>query len=771
MNLERYPLHSLAKELESCQESQFQLILKKLASPVYIDEQLLKSELALVITKISKLLRSSEDYDVWKGCHAAVVFCTYNPLVLCCHGGQLLSIIYSKLEQKAEYHSSSCQDICEKMALDSLVFAVSTIIELMRNKPTLSREHLVPKLKAIMPCLIGLTRWEPELCLPVLKSLLFKHSTTFRPFANKYRQVLTNLICNEYTRLNKKTQRLVCEDYAYLHLIKLQAQGGHDDSQAHHKSFQDETWRVGILSVLAQFKPVLELCDEILELDHDQDLKNLIKSLSYETFYQNDLPTVDKLLPGLKLDLNEPMTLWQIPQRLHLLVDLLLPFLSLPTPYAVRIPLNACHLLFEALLSLTTNFLPLKREIRRDAELVSVISEILPCVQFAGIRLISVMIETFGKSCLSILPSILGSLEFFIPTQPKSKKVDIKKCNMLKPEFLQVFELLNMLFPHMGHQFFEFDLFTKLIEVALASLEDVQLVKHLIDGKHDNSHSNKNGSNKKQKKESSLGALSDMYTHSEQFIVKTPFSWYDQVNLFLRGLLSNWKLPSSQQAKIIRYSINTALTFRQEFGYIPDSFVQLLRTEVTYPGNERVSILPIAVSLLKGSCDDVFDLLCHPRLPMSVVHHISKLNTTEKELEEEKPESDIELENQASLGEVIEEPHVMDTSSGSKENKRSRPESLMEQAKRQKFINEVPIFQEQKTEIQKTYEEPQFIPNGADNEVEVGKARIEETETEKSIAETVMDRATEEESSSESDSELVIPQIALSDDDDDEVEN
>ncbi|CDH17073.1 related to Pre-rRNA-processing protein RIX1 [Zygosaccharomyces bailii ISA1307] len=770
MNSERFPLPALAKELESCQESQFGWILKKLASPDYIDEQLLKSDIALVVAKISKLLRSNEDYNVWKGCHAAVVFCSHNPLVLCCHSGQLLTIIYSKLEQKLEYHSSSTQNICNKIILDSLVFATSKIIELMRNKPTLSREHLVPKLKAIIPCLIRITPSKPELCLPVLKSLLLHHSTTFRPFATKYRQVLADLICKEYTNFSEKVQILVCDNYAYLHLIKLQAKGSQDDSQSHHKSFQDETWRIGILSILTQFKPVLELCDEIVELDHDQDLRNIIKTLIFDNLYETDLPTIDKDLPGLKVDLNEPTTLREIPRRLHLLIDLLLPFLSLSTPYPVRIPLNACLSLFEALLSLTKNFLPLKREIRRDAELVSVVTDILPCIQFAGIRLITVMVETFGKCCVSMLPSILGSLEYFIPIHQKTKTVDIKKCKLMDSEFLHFFHLLNVLFPHIGHQMLEFGLFSKVIEVALSLLEVVNPVDYLTNQKPNCMPSSKNGL-KKQKRENSLGALSDMYTHSEPFVIDIPFTLYGEVNMLFRGLLSNWKLPSTEQCKIIRYSISNSLKFRQDYGYIPSSFVQLLRTEVIYPGNERVSILPIAISLLKGSCDEIFDLLCHPRLPMGMIYHTNKpVDLAQEELNEEEHGSAVDLENHADMAEAgNDSTHATKDEFNIKEDlKRSKVEPTVQSPKRQKLKKDIPLFQNQKIEILEKHEEGSFIAKQNETETtETTEAKNQVKNIEKFSSHSLMGEEYKQGSSPESDTEFVIPQIALSDDDED----
>lgn len=620
MSSEFFPVTAIAKQLESATISEFQTLLKLLRQPEYINEKLLKSELALLLTKTLALLRSSNDEHVWRGCHTAVVICAYNPLVLCSHSGQLLAAIYAKLEQKVDYYNSTMATLHGKVLFETLVFAISNLIELMRDKPTLSRESLTPKLKVIIPTIINLAQYQPKICLPVLKRLLYKNTTTFKPFVSKFRQVLAHKISDSYEQFDTETQKLLCESFAYLHLIKIHTASSQDEALAHHKSFHDENWRIGMFSILCQFKPIIELCGEILDLEQDRELGSLINSLKCDNIYKADEKVAEFSLARLKLDMNSPLTLWEIPRRLNLLIDLLSAFICLPTPNAIRVPFGTCVNICEALLSMTRNYLPLRRDLRRDSQLTSVINQVIPQIQYSGIRLLSKIVDGYGKSCLSLLPSILGSLELFIPLKPKSTNIDFEKCSVLKKEFLSLFKTVNLLFPHMGHQFHEIDLFTKLTDVALYLSEDISLADLLFNKQQTETKNNLNGSKKKQKKETSQGALSDLYTHSDKFEIRNLGSWHDEINLFLRGVLSSWKLPSNQQTKIIKYSILYSLKLKEEFGYIPDSFVQLLRTEVIYPGNERVSILPIAVSLLKNSNDNVFDVICHPRLPMGLIH-------------------------------------------------------------------------------------------------------------------------------------------------------
>lgn len=615
----------LAKQLETSSGAEFQTILKSLRSPSYVNDQLLKSELGLLVTKTLKLLRSSDDFDVWKGCHTSAVICAYNPLVLCAHSAQLLAAVYAKLEQKSNYYASTMNTSQGRVVLETLVSTTSILIDLMRNKPTLSREGLVPKLKSIIPTLINVSQYQPKICLPVLRTLLYQNSTTFKPFANKYRIVLSQLIAKDYEHLDKETKYLICVNYAYLHLIKLQGNQAQDDdaSLAHHKSFLDDNWRIGLFSILYQFKPIIMLCGDILDLDQDKDLVNLIKNLP-EAVDKKDLAAKLLDLPALKLDMNVPLTLWDISNRLNLLVDLLSAFISLPTPFTVRVPLGAVNSISESLLFMSSNYLPLKRDLRRDLELNSVIMNILPQIQFSGIRLLDSMVSVYGNSCLTFLPTILGSLEMFIPMKSKSTIVDFEKCQLLKSEFFSLFALINKLSSYIGHQLNEINLFTKLIDISLYLVEDKSLISNLFKNQEKAVIVTNSSGKKSSKKDTKSGALSDIYTHPSQFTTKDSLNLFKEVNTFLRIVLSNWKLPSSQQVKIIQYAITKSLHFKKLTGKIPTTFIMLMRTVVIYPGNERVSILPIAANLVKELGDDILDVLCHPRLPMGIVHQVSK---------------------------------------------------------------------------------------------------------------------------------------------------
>ncbi|CCE65380.1 hypothetical protein TPHA_0L00230 [Tetrapisispora phaffii CBS 4417] len=771
------PVAVLANQLESCNGSDFQILLRHLRSQNYIKENLLKSELSLLSTKILKLLNSGNNYQLWKGCHAATVICSYNPLVLCSFSGQFLAAVYSKLEQKVNYYNSIIDTQEGKVILECLVSTSSILMDQMRNKPTVSREGLVPKLKAIIPTFITLCQYQPKLCLPVLKNLLYKNSTTFKPFVNKYRVVLTNLINIDYDTLDKETQKLICVNYAYLHLIKIQATAANDDdaTKAHHKLHQDEAWRTGLFSVLGQFKDVFELCGEILDLEHDKELYKLIESLPTDLSKTDNKSLLE--LSNLNLDMNKPLSLWKIPQRLNLLVDLLSAFISLPTPYPVRIPIGGINAVCESALSLTQNFIPLKRDLRRDRELTAVINLVLSSVQFSGIKLWKVMIDSYGKHCLSYLPNILSSLELFIPLQQKSTKINFEACTELKSQFLLLFSIMNSLSKHVGHQLNELDLINKLIDVSLVLVEDSSLIETLFDNieksKIDASKTGKSKSKKSQNRDK-IGTITDIYTHPSQFVIKESLVLFDEVNSFLCFVLSNWKLNATQHVKIINYSISRSLSFKQTIRKIPSSFVKLLRTVTIYPGSDHISILPIAVDLLKEFGDPIFDVMIHPRLPMSIIHSVAKPLSIEvndikdDDVENEQSDDQTKLMDMSNAGEISE----------SQEN--SKLKQMIEDTKNSSkiVVDETKLFKKRSMQETEKLEESKRIRVDQTsapvtiNQLDVEVTKYPEAEQVENviISNTVVveEEAAPVNESEDEDSEFEIPDIVLSGDEDDE---
>ncbi|SCU92444.1 LAFA_0F10550g1_1 [Lachancea sp. 'fantastica'] len=758
MSAEPLPLSKVAKTLETCSGYEFQVVLKTISSAKYVDDKLLKADLAVLVAKILKLLRSSDDYLVWKGCKLSDVLCSYNAVVLCSQAGHLLTALFNKMEQKAGFYRTTVSSTQGKTVLFSLVRSVDILLDLIRGKPALTREVLTPRLPAIITVLVNLAQFEPELCCPVLKKILVKNTTTFRPHINKYNNVIVTLIVKDYNHFNKHTRKLILENYALLHLLK-QNSAAKDDSMRHHKAHQDEQWRQGIMHVLCSFKPVISLCGEILDFSADEDMRSLLNRLPSSSDDSKNF------LPPVKVDLNKPTTLWAIADRLELLCDLTLAFVSQHTPFRMRVPLGGIATVAEAILSLTTNYLPLQRLLRRDAELTATIYDLLPTLQASGISLLGSLSRTYGKSLLSYTPSILGSLEYFIPIKQGTTSIDFDKVDTLKYQFFELFTVVDIFLNHTGHLFSETTLFTKLIDIALHLTKDLVPLKHLYQQQNPAAKTNSQKSKKAGKQ--NTGSMSDVYSHPQAFIDKCSVRNLESLNQFLVRIVVNLKLQSAQQIKIARYAITVASRAQRELGRLPSSFAGLLQALVMHPGYEKVSILPIAVTLLKSQGDDVLDVFCNPRLPVAPVQSVKRLEEPMAALEKDEERSlgeqhdeDEEMEQADEITEAVKEvarvveednnPQPSNSTTYFDQLKEDKPESIMR--KRSVDIHE----RTQETKIRKTEQvldsETRSIP-------------VEVIEKKQTVVEVHEKDESDADDDDDDDSEFEIPEINLSEDD------
>ncbi|AGO10383.1 AaceriABL072Cp [[Ashbya] aceris (nom. inval.)] len=621
MSSQVVPLSTFVQHLESSEGYEFRLMIKMLASPAYAKQQLLKDELSVFMAKVLKLLRSKDDYQVWKGCHIATVFCTYNPVVLCSFGGELMGILYRNLDDATRYYGDSVQTEQRKVMIRVLVQTLDTLMDLIRGKPSLTREALTPHLPTIIPTLISFAWHEPGLCLPLIKKLLFKHSTTFRPNAGKLKDLLSELY-DHYQNLDPATRKVACDTAAYLHLTQKPGNNA-NEHQAHHKSFADEHWRAGLFSVLSQYGPVVRLWGEILDISSDETLARLIETLPRDT-----ASDISPQLSALTVDINKPVTLWNISARLEQLTDMVESFVRLPTSFPTRMPIGELVKIAEVLLSLTTNYLPLKRGLRRDAALTGSIRSALPQTQLQGIRLLQCLSEHLGKNLITYMPSILSSMELFIPLKDKNSSIDYQKCVDLQHGLLQLTALMNSIAQHLGHRIEEMSLPIKLVDICAYVIEHKQNLDSAFNSTAGAAKAA--GGAKKKEYKAKTGSMSDLFSHPHKFLHPVPLENYKVVNTYFKMVLTHWKLPSTQQAKITKYCIYYSLSFREKLGYVPETFIELLNTLVLFPGKDRFSILPIAVDLLKETGDPVFDVLCNPKLPLEMIQ-LRKTATSSEE--------------------------------------------------------------------------------------------------------------------------------------------
>ncbi|SSD59934.1 related to Pre-rRNA-processing protein RIX1 [Saccharomycodes ludwigii] len=663
------PLSLIIPQLESASGAEFEAILKILRSKKYVNQSLLKSDLSLLSAKILKLLNAvssnndNADFSVWKGCHLAMVLCTYNPVFLCAYSNSILTALCHRFQLLSDdYTGQVVNKPCGRAILKTVVFSITIITDLLRGKPALTRECLTPKLPLIISNLVYLSKYEPEICLPVIHKLLQKNTVTFKPFANKFFQVLNSLIVNNFFYFNLETQQLITDSFAVLHLIKFdikELNSEKDVTKQHQKKLLDIQWRKEVNWILAQFKPIVELIKvSLLDFSADDQISHLYESLprAEKSVSDHDEKFVLKF-PALDLDLNEPVSLFQIEKRLDILCKLLISLIRLPTPFPIRVPLPVIINVSEVLLNLTTNFLPLQKGLRRDEEVTSVITNVLPKIQFKGVVLLKACLDTFGGCMVPYTTNILNSLEQYIPLLSSVKaskhtdqhvnnaKINYFKCtDILSYEFGIVFKITSeLLKEYIGKNTIENEstLFAKLVDVALHLTQSESLIGSTA--QVNNNTINPSLSSKKNNKRISkqqnaiMGSMSDLYSHPGEFYKYSSLSLYDEINNFLGNMVKYVVLSSTQQIKITKYAIVNCVKFKDV-----ESFKKLVKYLVLYPGTEKVSILPIACSLLKD--DEMIEILRNPKLPINFIQNAKKIGEEKFSKEEESEDEDEEGE-------------------------------------------------------------------------------------------------------------------------------
>lgn len=592
------PLPVILSLLESPQSSTLSYVLKSLYQSKYTITKASKAEINHLVSKISNLLNSKDNFKRWYGSHVVQIV-ALNPVILT-NGGSLFIVSLLKIINDSNVPAVNFKNAT--LALDQLITGI-------RGKPVLTREILTPNLPSIISSLLENLNKDIYVVLPILKKLLLKNTTTFKPFVKKFEINLTALLLNNFTSLNTQLKKDVCQSYAYLNLIKPvqnSNQGGNNV-----QSLPDDQWRAKVFKLLDELRSVVVVYDNIVELQNDRDSADLIKQLP-------DSETKDFIFPFLKIDLSEPITIVQISQRVEVLSHLIVAFITSPTPFPLRIPLGLIVQATELLLGISPNFIPLKKELNRNEELKKIVVNDLSKTQSLGAWILYNITKHYKKLVLPHLSSILSSLEVVIPIKndkgSKVIKVDDDSALAIEPELLTVIKTtLEILKLSQGLS--DLDLVNKLVDVSILFLQKRTTLDGLLDKQEQNKPQQQGQKNKKKNKNKDSTPLADILSHAELFDVDAPretvsviLSFFDIVIKKVTNLSPNYRI------KIVKYVISSAVKQEATKGKILDKTKKLLESIVLYPSDgETYSILPIAKRLLSNN--DTLSLLTNPRFP------------------------------------------------------------------------------------------------------------------------------------------------------------
>lgn len=591
------PLPVILSLLEAPRPSNLQYVLKSLYLSQDAVSKASKSDLNILTSRINNLLLARDDYKRWYGCHVVQIL-ALNPVVLT-NAGSLF--IVSLLKIVNDTNSVSIN-------LKNAALTLNAIIKGIRGKPVLTREVLTPNLPNIISSLMDTLERDIVTILPILQSILFKHSTTFKPFAKKFEVKLQKFITENFDNLSTPLQYDLCKSYAYLNLIK----PNNSTTASGTQPLPDDQWRAKLLKIMDEIRSTVLIYDNFIDLKNERDTMEIIKQLP-------DQETKEYIFPFLNVDMSEPITVVSISQRLNVLVKLLIAFVTSPTPFPIRVPLGLVIQVANLLLGVSPNYIPFKGDLKRDQDLKKIVLNDMVKTQAIGSQLIFQVTKFYKKLVLPHLSSILSSLEVAVPVKSgsgkKMIKIDTEAALAIESELLSVVKTTTEILK-LFEGLTELELINKLVDVCILFLEKRTPMESLTEKQSQVQPKQAQGQGKKNKKKSKDSTpLSDLLSHAELFELDPPAITISTSLSFFEVVIK--KIPSlspTARIKVMRYILSTGVKQSSLNGSVSPQLVRLLEALVLYPGNgETYSVLPIVKRLLPDN--EKLSLLTNPRFP------------------------------------------------------------------------------------------------------------------------------------------------------------
>lgn len=603
------PLSIILLELENVSNSIIPIL-----STLYYDKSILssigKSDLKHLVSRTMNLAKSPNHYKKWCGINLIRVLSNdYN--ILANEGvammGQLLKIF------------ETYNETLDRKLLTSAIEALNFMCDKIRGKPTLTREILTPKLSTIISYYMDHLHHVPLLILESLLKIMKNHPTTFRPFGNKLGSKLITLLSSPESQcfpINMRNK--IFEVLATLPVIE--------------KTEPENVWAQNVQKLIKETVSVAQIYGEFFNLNDDGDFQALIKKLP--TFEEGE----KGFFPDLIIDVNEPISIYQISQRIDTLLTFLKYYLITETQYGVRVPLGSILILIEVICTINARFLTIKSDIRDD-----LVKETIRATTIANqvqcVNLIDHLVLKYKGNILPHFSNILSFLEVLIPF--KNKGIDYTALIVNEKFCCDVLECVSNILSLLSNLGDSSQLL-RFVDAALLLVEPRLNESQPTNKNNKNIIANNKKANKRRKNNSSV-PLADLLSHEDLFADTIPKSTITKVRSFLSTVITRSVLPSTQHYKIMRYLIIEAVnaSYYNLDKRVPKELRNLLVNAVLYPGFEKISLLPIATSILKD--DPLLSVFNNPRFPPSPVYiknFGSSVNDIESESDDEEEEGE-----------------------------------------------------------------------------------------------------------------------------------
>lgn len=616
------PLSLITKNLEQCSVKELSYFLYNLRSDNYITQDITINDYTVLMNKLIKMLNGQAVFDSWKALQVINVLFTYNPIVLCSFSKTIIKELGNKLEfifKKQRLNSTNTS----KEYFKSLLFSMSNLISILRNKPVLKREVLTPNLSPIIKMLIQklpeITDLEVvETFIDFLQDLLVKNTSVFKPYVNKYYEFVTSKLSEESYLQDK-----FFESFSFCHLINLNYQtsseknsGNNADVKHINSNTLQVQWSSTINSIFVEFKKLFSLYEDILDMD--ESTTTLIASLPSGN--END-ESPFKFLPLLNLDLNEANTLFQINARMNLFVDILKKFITLPTPFQIKF--NVAHIVTVGTVLASLQNFKLLKGLRKDTNVISCLSLNLVSLAYdSSLPLLqSLLVLKEGSHMLPFSDNLLPMLQnFLIPLYNggnKNKTFNLSKVMGQKLNVMKLFKFLTAL-SQSSHGILISDLKGENLEIwngfltlAITVLKKDQSLYFKLQYYSNTIHNIKNVSEGKKKTNllKKTDTISDIYTVPHAFCSsETLESLNEAVFDFL-----------IESVKHIRITTNVRTLIEKQA--IIDGNQSLMKWLVLNPSLEssNQSLLPIVSSLANSEIKDWLRSIIIPKLPQNFI--------------------------------------------------------------------------------------------------------------------------------------------------------
>ncbi|ODQ77816.1 hypothetical protein BABINDRAFT_163203 [Babjeviella inositovora NRRL Y-12698] len=549
------------------------------------------TEIAHLVSRTVNLIKSPTEYKQWCGANLAKVICL-SPILLPAHGAIILQSLLKVVD------TAHTQSRTFNAAADALL----TFVKQIKGKPTLTREILTPSLPLLIAALVAHLHKAPLNALKLLNYLLKNNSTTFRPYGNKLEKKLYSLLLNNYKSLPENLKKSVFNTLTSLYMI--------------NKTSVEETWSVQLKSRISDLRSVLMVYGEFLKFEDDGDLQQLISRLpdfDAKTDYTSPFPALD-------IDISHPDTIFNISERVEILLGCIGSYLTSATYLPVKVPMGTIVILSEVMFTIQAKFLSFKREIASSAVLTSTISASIAMNQKSMVGLLAQLPKVYGGILVPHLQLLFANLEILLPTSKKG--LEISKVVNSEALLLVILECATS-YLAMVEQIADSSCFLRLLDVSFILLQErsnlPDSVTNSLNTNKAHNTSNPQGTKKNKKsKNTNSASTSDFLSHRLLYLVKPSCEKVAIINRFFTAILRKVDLKSStHRLKLTKYIIVASHTLKQDAATlsIPTSFRELLKAAVLFPAaNEAASILPIVSSLI-GKDDDVMGIFVNPRFP------------------------------------------------------------------------------------------------------------------------------------------------------------